>query len=86
MAAPAEDREGREHAHTGSENDRQELLRLVHVECPRGPAPWPQRDGSPSGFSLPSGQSGGKREVTGGPFGARNVARPEGIERAVQIL
>ena len=80
MAAPAEDRESREHAHTGSENDRQELLRLVHVECPRELAPWPQRDGSPTDFSLRSGQSGGKGELTGGPIGARNVARPEGFE------
>ena len=66
MAAPAEDRESREHAHTGSENDRQELLRLVHVECPRELAPRPQGERSTNDFNLRSGEAGGKGGAKGG--------------------
>ena len=44
MTSPAEDRERREDHDTGSERQRDELLRLVHGESPGRLVPWPSEE------------------------------------------
>ena len=56
-ALPAEDHERRDHPETGNENQREELLRLIHGECLRRVCRGHDR---PSSVSLGSAPLAGK--------------------------